>query len=198
MNTVIYVRADDYNKAESQQKYICQYASEHNLYIAEIFKDYENPKTLNQKRCFLKYFQKYCYEHKDKIDIVLMSDIASLGKDEWESIEFAKFFHDNRVNVHFINQDFTLFDNDGAESDILSLLLDVRNTGVKERLYAGFCKYRENGGKVGRKKLTKVQIKRKYPKLLKLLNKGVGVVEVAKQCDISESTVIRLKKVMGF
>lgn len=195
MKAVIYVRANRREEAEKQLNVIRHYAVENNISVAEIFRDFENSFITNEKRRWQGLFKKYCLEHKNETDIVLMSDISSLGKDKWEKIRFAMFFHDNSVNVYFIRQNFTLFRDEGTEADIISLIVRTDSDNMK-RLRSGYESYMKRGGRTGRKKMTAKEVAEKYPNVIRLLEKGLSGAQTAQRSGVSRSTVIMIRKML--
>ena len=71
---------------------------------------------------------------------------------------------------------------------------------IKFRLNSGRERYIAKGGKLGRKvgSTKSVEVKKEeYKKVLKELKSGASVRKTAKLCDVSVSTVQRLKKKFG-
>ena len=68
---------------------------------------------------------------------------------------------------------------------------------IKFRLNSGLRRYKENGGKVGRKVGSVKSRERKqeeYGKVIRSLRAGKSVRDTAKICEVSVSTVQRVKK----
>ena len=74
----------------------------------------------------------------------------------------------------------------------------MEHENIKFRLNSGRERFIANGGKLGRKvgsvKSDEAK-KEQYKKVLKELKNGTSVRKTAKLCDVSVSTVQRLKKV---
>ena len=94
---------------------------------------------------------------------------------------------------------------DGTKNPFLNIFISVLGTcaemereNIKFRLNSGRERYIANGGKLGRKvgsvKSDEAK-KEQYKKVLKELKNGTSVRKTAKLCDVSVSTVQRLKKV---
>lgn len=195
MKAVIYVRANKRDEAEKQLNDIRHYAVENNISVAEIFRDFENSCIANEKRRWQGLFKKYCLEQQKETDIVLMSDVSSLGTDKWEKIRFAMFFHDNSINVYFIRQDFALFRDEGTEADIISLIARTDSDNM-ERLRCGYESYMKRGGRTGRKKMTAKEVSEKYQNVIRLLKKGVNGTQTAQLSGVSRSTVVKIRKML--
>ena len=134
-----------------------------------------------------------------------MSEVSRLGRDVWEMTELAKFFHDHHLNVYFKRENLNMFNNDGSENTLFTMLFAMfskfaenERTVIKERLKSGYNNYRAKGGKVGRKKgstKTTEQLEQEYKQVIKELKAGLSIVKVAKLCDVAPGTVAKVKKI---
>ena len=73
----------------------------------------------------------------------------------------------------------------------------MERENIKYRLNSGRDKYIADGGKLGRKVGYRKPTEKKeeeYKNVLKELRKGTSVRRTAKLCDVSASTVQRIKK----
>lgn len=207
MRAVIYARVSSDNGRQDtarQVEDITNFASINGHEIVKVFEDFQSGGTLNKDRIFLKQCLDFCAQKTNKIDVVLMTEVSRLGRDKWEMLELAKFFHDHKINVYFLTENFAMFEEDGTENDIFPLIFSLHaayaereRKNIKQRLDSGYAKYREQGGKVGRKpgsKKTKERLQTEYRQVLKELKKGTSIARTAKLCDTSTATVARLKK----
>lgn len=72
----------------------------------------------------------------------------------------------------------------------------MERENIKFRLNSGRAKYIADGGKLGRKegyRKPKEQKEVEYKEVIKELKKGTSVRRTAKLCDVSVSTVQRIK-----
>ena len=98
----------------------------------------------------------------------------------------------------------TLLDDNGEPSIFAPIMLATLSTcaqlereNIKFRLNSGRQQYIAKGGKLGRKEgsiKTKEQKKGEYGEAISLLKKGYSIRNVAKLCNVSNSTVQRVKK----
>lgn len=119
-------------------------------------------------------------------------------------IELVKFFHDHHLNVYFMRENLFMYNEDGTENALFSMLFAMfskfaenERTAIKERLQSGYNNYRAKGGKVGRKTgstKTTEQLEQEYKQVLKELKRGTSIARTAKLCDVSTATVARLKR----
>lgn len=123
------------------------------------------------------------------------------------NIEIAKFFHDHHLNVYFKRENLNMFNNDGSENTLFTMLFAMfskfaenERTAIKERLQSGYKNFRDKGGKVGRKEgsvKTKEQLEQEYKHVIKELKAGLSIVKVAKLCDVAPGTVAKIKRIFS-
>lgn len=208
MIAVIYARVSSNSgrqDTERQVNELSAYARNNNIEVARTFQDYVSGATPNVQRWVLQNCLKYCTEENKKVDCVLMSEVSRLGRDTWEMIELVKFFHDHKLNVYFMRENLFMYNQDGTENPLFSMLFAMfskfaenERTAIKERLQSGYQNFRAKGGKVGRKKgstKTIEQLELEYKNVLKELRRGTSIARTAKLCDVSTATVARLKKI---
>lgn len=207
MIAVIYARVSSNTgrqDTERQVKELIAYAKNNNIEITKVFEDYISGTRPNKDRWVLQGCLKYCTKDNPKVNCILMSEVSRLGRDTWEMIELVKFFHDNHLNVYFMRENLWMYNLDGTENTLFSMLFAMfskfaenERMAIKERLQSGYKNFRAKGGKVGRKigsKKTKEQLEEEYKQVLKELRKGTSIARTAKLCDVSTATVARLKK----
>ena len=141
------------------------------------------------------------------IDTLLISELSSLGRNVDEVLANVKRCKDNNLNIYFQKENLSVFQPDGTKNPFLNIFISVLGTcaemereNIKFRLNSGRERYIANGGKLGRKvgsTKSEETKKEEYKKVLKELRNGTSVRKTAKLCDVSVSTVQRLKKEFG-
>ena len=101
-------------------------------------------------------------------------------------------------------EQFTLLDEERKPSMFAPVMIATLSTcaqlereNIKFRLNSGRQLYIEKGGKLGRKEgsvKTTEQKQNEYKDVIKELKRGTSIRRTAKLCDVSISTVQRLKK----
>ena len=207
MTAVIYARVSSSSGRQDTERQVNElraYANNNNIEVVNTFQDYISGATPNKDRLVLQECLKYCTEENTKVDCVLMSEVSRLGRDTWEMIELVKFFHDHHMNVYFMRENLFMYNQDGTENPLFSMLFAMfskfaenERVAIKERLQSGYKNFRAKGGKVGRKQgstKTTEQLEQEYKQVLKELRRGTSITRTAKLCDVSTATVARLKK----
>ena len=118
-------------------------------------------------------------------------------------IVFKNIYNAFTKRIHFV----FIFQPDGSKNPFLNIFISVLGTcaemereNIKFRLNSGRAKYIADGGKLGRKVGSVKSIEKKqeeYKQVLKELKKGTSIRRTAKLCDVSVSTVQRLKSQFG-
>ena len=129
------------------------------------------------------------------LDILLISELSRLGRNVDEVLANVKRCKDNNLNIYFQKENLAIFQADGTKNPFLNIFISVLGTcaemereNIKFRLNSGRAKYIAEGGKLGRKVGSVKSAEKKE------LKKGTSVRRTAKLCDVSVSTVQRLKK----
>jgi DNA invertase Pin-like site-specific DNA recombinase len=109
-----------------------------------------------------------------------------------------------KINLHIISSNIETLDVDGNINPIARLILTImaelgamERKQIRDRMNSGYLHYRKRGGKVGRKdgyRKSDEKMKGEYQEVLKCLKKGISIEKAAKICDVSKSTVQRVKK----
>jgi DNA invertase Pin-like site-specific DNA recombinase len=114
---------------------------------------------------------------------------------------------DNNHNIYFQKENISIFQADGSKNPFLNIFVSVLGTcaemereAIKFRLDSGLKRYREQGGKVGRKVgsiKTREQKQDEYAKVLRCLKQGKSIRDTSVLCGVSVSTVFRVKREFG-
>ena len=204
MNAVIYSRVSSTGDRQSTNRQVMDlshYAQQNGMTISKIFKEHVSGAKKNSERPVLCDCLDYC--QKKHVDLLLISELSRLGRNVWEVQENVKFCIDNRINIYFQKEQLSLFDSNGNDNPFLAIFISVLGTcasmereNIKFRLNSGRKRYIDNGGKLGRKEgsvKTKEQMSVEYAKVIKELRHKTPVRRTAKLCDVSVSTVMRIK-----
>ncbi|MDE7419251.1 MAG: recombinase family protein [Muribaculaceae bacterium] len=201
---VIYARVSslgDRQSTERQVRDLTEYAGRNDYEVIHVFEEHISGAKKNEERPVLTECLTYCKEAG--IDCLLVSELSRLGRNVDEVLATVRFCKDSKLNVFFQKENLTLFQSDGSKNPFLNIFISVLGTcaemereNIQFRLQSGRRRYVENGGKLGRKKgsyKTKEQKEEEYKSVLRELRRGTSVRRTAKLCDVSTSTVSRIK-----
>lgn len=205
MNAVIYARVSSTNDRQSTDRQVIDlnsYAVKNDINVIRTFEEHISGAKRNEERPILCECLNYCVENK--IDILLISELSRLGRNVDEVLANVRFCKDNNLNIFFQKENLSIFQADGTKNPFLNIFISVLGTcaemereNIKYRLNSGRDKYIADGGKLGRKVGYRKPTEKKeeeYKNVLKELRKGTSVRRTAKLCDVSASTVQRIKK----
>lgn len=204
MKAVIYARVSsttDRQNTERQIADLTKYAEYKGMEISKVFEEKISGAKKNSERPVFVEAMNFC--KVNKVDILLVSELSRLGRNAFEVLETVKQLVDEGINLYMQKEQFTLLDEEGKPSMFAPIMIATLSTcaqlereNIKFRLNSGRQLYIEKGGKLGRKegsKKTTTQKQEEYKQVLKELKRGTSIRKVAKLCDVSVSTVQRLK-----
>lgn len=204
MNAVIYARVSSTNDRQSTDRQVSDlnsYATKNDINVVKTFEEHISGAKRNEERPILCECLDYCI--KNKVDILLISELSRLGRNVDEVLANVKLCKDNNLNIYFQKENLSIFQPDGTKNPFLNIFISVLGTcaemereNIKFRLSSGRAKYIADGGKLGRKegyRKPKEQKEVEYKEVIKELKKGTSVRRTAKLCDVSVSTVQRIK-----
>ena len=209
MKAIIYARVsskdDKRQNTERQIADLTDYAIRNGLEVVEVYEEHISGAKRNEERAVLCECLNYAVSHR--VDIVLFSELSRCGRAVWEVLDTIRTLKDNGINAYFQKEGLSLFSADGKENPYLAVMVSVlgvcaqmERENIAYRLNSGLKRYRENGGKMGRKVgsiKTKEQKQEEYAKVIRSLKAGKSIRDTAKICGVSISTTQRIKKEFG-
>ena len=206
--SVIYARVSSVGDRQSTARQVAdltQYATTNGMTINEIFEEHISGAVKNEERPVLCECLDYCIANG--INTLLISELSRLGRNVDEVLANVKRCKDNNLNIYFQKENISIFQADGSKNPFLNIFVSVLGTcaemereAIKFRLDSGLKRYREQGGKVGRKVgsiKTKEQKQEEYAKVLRCLKQGKSIRDTSVLCGVSVSTVFRVKREFG-
>lgn len=204
MTAAIYARVSSLNDRQSTDRQVIDlqnYADRNSIEVVKVFEEHISGAKKNEERAILCECLNYCISNK--VDTLLISELSRLGRNVDEVLANVKRCKDNGLNIYFQKENLSIFETDGKKNPFLNIFISVLGTcaemereNIKFRLNSGRAKYIAEGGKLGRKIGSIKSSEKKqdeYKSVLKELRKGTSIRRTAKLCDVSVSTVQRLK-----
>ena len=208
MKAVIYARVSSTGERQSTSRQVADltdYANRNGLEVVEVYEEHISGAKRNEERAVLT--ECIAYAVGNKVDVVLFSELSRCGRAVWEVLDTIRTLKDNGINAYFQKEGLSLFGTDGKENPYLAVMVSVlgvcaqmERENIAFRLNSGRAKYIADGGKLGRKVgsvKTKEQKQEEYSKVIRALRAGKSVRDTAKICEVSVSTVQRVKKEFG-
>ena len=204
MNAYIYARVSslgDRQSTERQVTSLTRLAEIKGYDVKGVYEEHISGAKTNKEREVLMECLRSAKENH--IDIILFSEMSRCGRAIWEVLETIKYCADNGINVYFQKEELTLF-REGMVDSVMAIYIsclgfcaEKERENIHYRLSQGRELAKQKGVKMGRKVgsvKTKEKKAEEYYKVIRMLRKGVSLRNVAKLCDVSLSTVQRVKK----
>ena len=204
MKAIIYARVSsttDRQNTERQISDLTKYAEYKGVEVVKIFEEKVSGAKKNSERPIFVEALDYC--KTNKIDMLLVSELSRLGRNAFEVLDTVKMLVDEGINLYMQKEQFTLLDEEGKPSMFAPIMIATLSTcaqlereNIKFRLNSGRQLYIEKGGKLGRKegyRKPKEDKAEEYKQVIKYLKQGISIRKTAKLCDVSPSTVQRIK-----
>lgn len=202
---VIYARVSSLGERQSTERQVrdlTDYAKRHNYDVVNIFEEHISGAKRNDERPILTRCLDYAIDNH--VGVLLISELSRLGRNVDEVLANVRRCKDAGLNIYFQKECLSLFNSDGNKNTFLTIFISVLGTcaelerdNIRFRLNSGRKQYVENGGKLGRK-VGSVKSREKkeeeYRNVIRELRRGTSVRRTAKLCDVSNSTVQRIKK----
>ena len=208
MKAVIYARVSSVNDRQSTTRQVADltdYANRNGLEVVEVHEEHISGAKRNEERAVLTECINYAVANR--VEMVLFSELSRCGRAVWEVLDTIRTLKANGVNAYFQKEGLSLFSADGKENPYLAVMVSVlgvcaqlERENIAYRLNSGLKRYRENGGKMGRKVgsiKTREQKQEEYAKVIRCLKRGKSIRDTATLCDVSISTVFRVKREFG-
>ena len=207
MNTtaVIYARVSsigDRQNTERQVLDLQDYAAFQKLQVSKVFEEHISGAKRNVERPILLQAIDYCKQNK--VTILLVSELSSLGRNAFDVLATVKDLIDSGNNLYMQKEQLTLLDGEGKPTLFAPIMIATLSTcaqlereNIKFRLNSGRKLYIEHGGKLGRKVgsiKTLEQKKEQYKDVISYLKRGYSIRTIAKLTNKGTSTVQRIKK----
>ena len=202
---VIYARVSSTGERQSTSRQVADltnYASLNGLEIVEVYEEHISGAKRNEERAVLTECIDYAIANR--VDVVLFSELSRCGRAVWEVLDTIRTLKDNGINAYFQKEGLSLFSADGKENPYLAVMVSVlgvcaqlERDNITYRLNSGRKLAIERGVKMGRKVgscKSREQKQEEYNKVIRSLRAGKSVRDTAKICEVSVSTVQRVKK----
>ena len=202
---VIYARVSSSGDRQSTDRQVADlraFAKRDGMEVLEVFS--ENCSGAREDRPELLRCVEYL--KRGGCSTLLVSEISRLGRSVKGVVNTIDELTRAKVNIYL--QDINLYTllPDGSENPLAKVILTVLALGAEierksivGRLNSGRERAKEKGVKMGRPQgsmMSNQELLNKYPEVVKKLRKGRSIREIAKICDVSPSTVQRIKRAM--
>lgn len=202
---VIYARVSSVGERQSTERQVAdltRYAEASGMEVVRVFT--EKASGADDERPVLAECLDWCVA--GNADTLLVSEVSRLGRTVKVIVDAVDRLSKAGVNIHIYDIAVDTLLPDGKENPIGTVAVTLLAVGAKmerdnimERLNSGRRHAIEKGVKMGRKvgyKLSDREVVAKYPKVVRKLKEGFSIRETAKVCEVSVSTVQKVKSTL--
>lgn len=204
MKIVGYCRVSTANQSTDRQiAELTDYAIKNGHQLVKVFAEQISGAVKNENRPQLSAMIQYVVSASD-IDKVVVWELSRLGRNTLEVLKTIEILNESKINLHILTANMETLDSRGEVNPITRLILTImaelgamERKQIRDRMNSGYLHHLAQGGQVGRKvgyRKSDDAMKADYNEVIKCLRKGISIEKTAKICDVSKSTVQRVKK----
>jgi DNA invertase Pin-like site-specific DNA recombinase len=205
MNVAILTRVSKESQSyERQIKDLRAYANSKGYNVVGEFNEKVSGATANRDRTAL--IGLYKLIEKKAIKKLLVWELSRLGRSTLEVLKSLEYFHSNGVSLYVLNYNIETLNRDGSVNPMAQMMITLlaefsrtERTAIQQRLSSGYKKYRNDGGKVGRKSgstESKDEFLKKHNDVVKLLKKNTSIRNISKLTEKSTKTIQKVKNLI--
>ncbi len=202
---VIYARVSSVGERQSTERQVTdlkRYAASAGLEVVAIYEEKASGAKVDRAQLAA------CLEFLKGggADTLLVSELSRLGRSLRQVLEVIEELTNRGVNIYFQDHRMNTLKEDGTPDSVTKMLVsmlgsfaEMEREQIAYRLNSGRQVAIEKGVKMGRKvgyRLSDKELLAKYPKVVRKLKEGYSIRETAKVCDVSVSTVQKVKGIL--
>ena len=140
------------------------------------------------------------------VDLVVVWEISRISRSPRDFHNLLSFLHERGVGLYIKNLNLFTLTDDGKENHITSLILTLMSEiskmetlTLRERVKVSLNNLKQKGVILGRpigSKEDRVKLLKKYPEVVKYVNKGLSIREISKLTKVSINTTNKITKII--
>ena len=202
MKAVIYSRVSTSTQdTKRQSDELMDYASKMKMEVVKVFEEKISGAKRNDERPVL--MEMIQFIKKNKIDKVLCWELSRIGRNSLEVLKTIQLLNENQIslfiknfNIETLNEKKEVNPLSQFMVQILTSVSEMERTQIRQRIKSGYDSFRNQGGKVGRKKgytKDKETLLQEHKDIIKFLRQGQSVRNIMKLTGKSSGTVQKVK-----
>ena len=199
---VIYARVSTkLQESDRQLSELREYASRMDYVIVQEFAEkISGAKNIAERQALTELLD---YVEINKVDKVLIYECSRLSRRAIDFLSVIENLTNHKISVYIHQNGLETLLPNGQPNPIAQLVLGIlaqfnsmERSLIRSRMSSGYLHYRANGGAVGRKvgyRKTTEQMKQQYQEEIKLLRKGLSLMNIYKITGTSINTLRKIK-----
>ena len=199
---VIYARVS--TKLQEYDRQLCElreYAKRMDYEIVKEFSEkVSGAKSISERQALTELLD---FVEEIKVDKVLIYECSRLSRRAIDFLSVIENLTNHKISVYIHQNGLETLLPNGQPNPIAQLVLGIlaqfnnmERSLIRSRMSSGYLHYRANGGAVGRKvgcRKTTEQMKQQYTEEIKLLRKGLSLMNIYKITGTSINTLRKIK-----
>jgi DNA invertase Pin-like site-specific DNA recombinase len=202
---VIFIRKSTLiQEYEHQENLLIDVCKKNNWQILETIRETISGTKKNEDREGIQQLKNVVLQKKPQI--VVCWEISRISRTSLGFHQLLSFLTDNKVSLYIQNLNLQTLDEDGKENHITGLILSLmaeiakmETITLKTRVKVALQNLKDKGVVLGRPKNTgdnKEKTLKKYPEVIKYLEKGLSIREVSRLTNTSVNTTLKVSQLI--
>jgi DNA invertase Pin-like site-specific DNA recombinase len=202
---IIFIRKSTVTQEfDHQEKLMLDVANRNNWNVVEIIRETMSGTRRNEDRAGISRLKEVVLELKP--DIIATWEISRISRTSLGFHQLVSFLTENKVSLYIQNLNLFTLDDNGKENHVTSLILSLmaeiakmETITLRERVRTSLNNLKKSGVILGRPKSsgdTKETTLKKYPNVVKYLEKGLSIREASRLAGTSVNTTLKVSKLL--
>ena len=202
---VLYIRKSTLiQEYEHQENLLIDVCKKNNYEIIDTIRETISGTKKNEDREGITQLKNVVLQKKP--NIVLIWEISRMARTSLGLHQLLSFLTENKVSLYIQNLNLQTLDENGNESHITGLILSLMGEIakmethiLKTRVKVALQNLKDKGVVLGRPKNTgdsKEKTIKKYPEVIKYLEKGLSIREVSRMTNVSVNTTLKVSQLI--
>ena len=189
---------------DHQENLLNETSKQNGWIVVEVIRETISGTKKNEDRKGITHLQDIV--NQGGIDLIVVWEISRISRSPRDFHNLLSFLHERKVGLYIKNLNLFTLTDDGKENHITSLILTLMSEiskmetlTLRERVKVSLNNLKQKGVILGRpigSKEDRVKLLKKYPEVVKYVNKGLSIREISKLTKVSINTTNKITKII--
>ena len=189
---------------DHQENLLNENSKQNGWIVVEVIRETISGTKKNEDRKGITHLQDIV--NQGGIDLIVVWEISRISRSPRDFHNLLSFLHERKVGLYIKNLNLFTLTDDGKENHITSLILTLMSEiskmetlTLRERVKVSLNNLKQKGVILGRpigSKEDRVKLLKKYPEVVKYVNKGLSIREISKLTKVSINTTNKITKII--